>query len=721
MSRPLFTNNAASALAQAITPTDTILKLTPGTGSYFPQPTIGDYFMLTLVQINNPEVSEIVECIDRVGDTLTVVRGQEGTQPQIFNLSDNVELRITAGSLNLFAIGGGGGSSASGTSVADYTATQGQTAFTLPWSYTQGIDNLAIFINGSKQVVNVNYTESTTTSFTMASGLNAGDIVQAIYNLPLAGGIIDASNVIYNEGSSGAVNSTVKAKLQESVSVKDFGAVGDGVTNNYTAFQNAIAAIPATGGTLLIPAGTYYLGNTGILISRSNITIVGEGMPRIADNNLSLVGGTILQGPVIIDGNNITVEDLGVDSGTTFVTARNSGNGMDGLVIHNVAQTAINKNTNVKNVTGLAKIATSTADATAAVHAVLLESLQFGSAYNVVGCGGWFGVVMKLSDFNIGKVIGRECDNTNVYLKSDSYGPVERVNINSIIATNTNTRGYSAVRIEAGSAQLKTVTIGNIVSQNPTVGTNADTGNCVLITAAGTSPADTISVGNISTRFGSNGISVTGPVYAVTVDNASLWNGSGVGFSTGGNVGAVVPVDVTFNSIRAAQFAYGAVSISSPNTKAIFGIVNALETGGAIGATSTINVYNTTAIGQYFGTVLSLGATSTLLNGWASAYSQPVGIVARSGMTCGYGRVSASAATSDTFLQFGNGTAPANLEFYTSMTGLNASNQIATVGVFVDSTGKASIYPNRAAYSTFSWFNLGDLKIPTQIPVEGGV
>ena len=721
MSRPLFTNNAASALAQAITPTDTILKLTPGTGSYFPQPTIGDYFMLTLVQINNPEVSEIVECIDRVGDTLTVVRGQEGTQPQIFNLSDNVELRITAGSLNLFAIGGGGGGSASGTSVADFTATQGQTVFTLPFSYTQGIDNLAIFINGSKQVVNVNYTESTPTTFTMASGLNVGDVVQAIYNLPLAGGIIDASNVIYNEGSTGAVTRTVEKKLQEWISVADFGAVGDGVANDYTAFQNAVAAIPAEGGILLIPAGTYYLGNTGILISRSNITIVGEGMPRIADNNLSLVGGTILQGPVIIDGNNITVEDLGVDSGTTFVTARNSGNGMDGLVIHNVAQTAINKNTNVKNVTGLAKIATSTADATAAVHAVLLESLQYGSADNVVGCGGWFGVVMKLSDFNIGKVIGRECDNTNVYLKSDSYGPVERVNINSIIATNTNTRGYSAVRIEAGSAQLKTVTIGNIVSQNPTVGTNADTGNCVLITAAGTLPADTISVGNISTRFGSNGISVTGPVYAVTADNASLWNGSGVGFSTGGNVGAVVPIDVTFNSIRAAQFAYGAVSISSPNTKAIFGIVNALETGGAIGATSTINVYNTTAIGQYFGTILNGGTGASLLNGWASPYSQPTGIIARSGMTCGYGRISATSATSDIFLQLSLGTFPANLEFYTSMTGLNASNQITTVGVFVNSSGQASIYPNRAAYSTFSWFNLGDLKFPSQIPVEGGV
>jgi hypothetical protein len=531
----------------------------------------------------------------------------------------------------------------------------------------------------------------------------------------------NANDVVYNEGSTGSVDRTVEEKLQETISVKDFGAVGNGTTNDYTAFQNAVAAIPAAGGILLIPAGTYYLGNTGILISRSNITIVGEGMPRIADNNLSLVGGTILQGPVIIDGNNITVQDLGVDSGTTFVTARNSGNGLDGLVIHNVAQTAINKNTNVKNVTGLAKIATSTADATAAVHAVLLESLQYGSADNVVGCGGWFGVVMKLSDFNIGKVIGRECDNTNVYLKSDSYGPVERVNINSIVAVNTNTRGYSAVRIEASSAQLKTVTVGNIVVQNPTVGTNANTGTCVLITAAGASPADTIAIGNISTKFGSNGILVTGPVYAVTIDNAALWNGSGTGFATSTNTGSVYPIDVTFNSIRAAGFAGGAVSIGSSTTKAIFGIVNALGTGGGIDATSTINIFNTTVIGQYFGTILNNGTGSSLLNGWAAAYGQPTGIIPRSGMTCGYGRITASSATSDTFLQFGNGTAPANLEFYTSMTGLNASNQIATVGVFVNASGQASIYPNRAAYSTFSWFNLGDLKIPTQIPVEGGV
>ena len=178
MSRPLFTNNAASALAQAITPTDTILKLTPGTGSYFPQPTIGDYFMLTLVQINNPEVSEIVECIDRVGDTLTVVRGQEGTQPQIFNLSDNVELRITAGSLNLFAQ-----SKDTVTVFQEYqTASANQTIFNIgSFTYLVGYNALSVYVNGSKQINGLNYTETSSSIVTFLSGLNLGDIVEFIF------------------------------------------------------------------------------------------------------------------------------------------------------------------------------------------------------------------------------------------------------------------------------------------------------------------------------------------------------------------------------------------------------------------------------------------------------------------------------------------------------------------------------------------------------------
>jgi hypothetical protein len=54
---------------------------------------------------------------------------------------------------------------------------------------------------------------------------------------------------------TGAIGRTVHQKLQESISVLDFGATGDGVTNDSAAIN--AAALAATGKKLYIPAGTY--------------------------------------------------------------------------------------------------------------------------------------------------------------------------------------------------------------------------------------------------------------------------------------------------------------------------------------------------------------------------------------------------------------------------------------------------------------------------------
>lgn len=67
-------------------------------------------------------------------------------------------------------------------------------------------------------------------------------------------------------------------QLTHLVNVKDYGAAGDGVTNDATAFQNAVNSIAANGGMLVVPEGTYKI-NSAILNNSflKNCTIIGNG------------------------------------------------------------------------------------------------------------------------------------------------------------------------------------------------------------------------------------------------------------------------------------------------------------------------------------------------------------------------------------------------------------------------------------------------------------
>jgi len=73
---------------------------------------------------------------------------------------------------------------------------------------------------------------------------------------------------------AGATARTVHQKLQELVSVKDFGAAGDGVTDDTLAFQTAVSAVSG-GGAVYVPAGTYVISAT--IEITSNIKLYGDG------------------------------------------------------------------------------------------------------------------------------------------------------------------------------------------------------------------------------------------------------------------------------------------------------------------------------------------------------------------------------------------------------------------------------------------------------------
>lgn len=61
--------------------------------------------------------------------------------------------------------------------------------------------------------------------------------------------------------------------------VRDYGAAGDGITNDTTAVNNAIAAALAlpTGGAIYFPAGKYYLGSLITVSATVNISFFGDG------------------------------------------------------------------------------------------------------------------------------------------------------------------------------------------------------------------------------------------------------------------------------------------------------------------------------------------------------------------------------------------------------------------------------------------------------------
>jgi hypothetical protein len=184
-------------------------------------------------------------------------------------------------------------------------------------------------------------------------GVNFSILVQdskgsMVYNFPDGSGISpDACGVTYNPPFTGAVSYPVCEKLEQTVSVKDFGAVGDGVTDDYDAINAAWLYCYPIGASLYFPSGTYLVvtenfpfRNTQLpvtsLLDCNDMTIYGDGPSTILKTS-SVLGADVLQ----LNGlQNFHVRDMmiqsvvsGSDAGSNAISITG---GFDNITIYNV-------------------------------------------------------------------------------------------------------------------------------------------------------------------------------------------------------------------------------------------------------------------------------------------------------------------------------------------------------------------------------------------------
>ena len=215
--------------------------------------------------------------------------------------------------------------------VNNFTGDGTTVAFTMS-SSPNNENSTQVYIDGVYQQKDTYTTVGAVLTFSEAPPTGAGIEVMIISSFEVSVAVAD--NVTYSQGGTGSVSRTVENKLQESVSVKDFGAVGDGVTDDTAAIQ---AALDSGAKYIVFPeSGTnsYLLTNqlsvpTRVTVSAYGATLnwtdFGSTLASTAAEHAATGNAIRLLSNSVWKGGRITLNGVVTPSGRSIPVANFSG------------------------------------------------------------------------------------------------------------------------------------------------------------------------------------------------------------------------------------------------------------------------------------------------------------------------------------------------------------------------------------------------------------
>jgi len=110
------------------------------------------------------------------------------------------------------------------------------------------------------------------------------------------------------------------------VNVKNFGAVGNGTTDDYSAIQSAINSVSS--GIVYFPAGPYLI-TKGLVVNSNNTVLMGSGK-----NTASMIVSACNSNIITVNGMRCSIDGLAIDGNGNGKNGRGYNKNGDGIVIN---------------------------------------------------------------------------------------------------------------------------------------------------------------------------------------------------------------------------------------------------------------------------------------------------------------------------------------------------------------------------------------------------